>query len=283
MKKFDRNELLLQISQLPNEPGVYYFLSKEIESPLYIGKSIRIRDRVKSHLYHSKVSARESKLMQSTTHIDYNLTAGELGALLLESQEIKKLKPLYNKRLKKTKDIFYIQINKDKILWTPTITSKPSKNFQTQDEYFGIFSNKKQAELFLIELAKSHQLCLKVLNFEKTNRACFNYQLNKCRGACCGKETISSHNKRLYESLYIHKLYSWPYNGVISINEVSLDSQREDTHYIDQWCYLYSTSHFLSSNNEKIIQSQQKDISFDRDIYNIIRRYIASNPHMILL
>ena len=43
-------DLLAQIKNLPNEPGVYYFFSDEVKSPLYIGKSIKIRERVRARI-----------------------------------------------------------------------------------------------------------------------------------------------------------------------------------------------------------------------------------------
>ena len=255
-------DLLAQIKNLPNEPGVYYFFSDEIKSPLYIGKSIKIRERVKSHLYHSKVSARESKLMQRVTRIDYKLTAGELGALLLESREIKTHKPLYNRRLRKVKDIFFVSINKNQSLWTVDISSASVMNFDAKEEYFGTFASKKNAESFIIELAKAHRLCLKVLNIEKTLRPCFNFQLKKCNGVCCGKEPASLHNQRLYQSLAEHKLCSWPYKGVILIKEASLTSKKEDIHYIDRWRYLYSVSNISKENELHNCFSQQENVSY---------------------
>ena len=51
------------------------------------------------------------KLMRQVKHIDYQETAGELGALLLEASLVKKHMPIYNRRLRRQLCYFlYYQI-----------------------------------------------------------------------------------------------------------------------------------------------------------------------------
>ena len=44
------NHLKEAIQDLPNAPGVYVFHGEEGDLPLYIGKSVNLRNRVLSHL-----------------------------------------------------------------------------------------------------------------------------------------------------------------------------------------------------------------------------------------
>ena len=78
---------------LPQTTGVYIFFG-EGNFPLYIGKSINIRSRVLSHLRNPN----EKKMIAQALKIDFIETAGEIGALLLESQMIKEHSPLFNRR-----------------------------------------------------------------------------------------------------------------------------------------------------------------------------------------
>ena len=92
------------IKALPERPGVYIFYD-ENNTPLYIGKSTNIKERVLSHFTNDYTSTKEMNLVQQMTHIETITTAGELGALLLESQMIKKEQPIYNRQLRQQKKL----------------------------------------------------------------------------------------------------------------------------------------------------------------------------------
>lgn len=89
-----------QLEKLPDSPGVYYFRN-ENHVMLYIGKSIHIKQRVLSHFYALNRNARERKLAMAIHAIDCATIAGELSALLLESREIKRHNPRFNRRLRR--------------------------------------------------------------------------------------------------------------------------------------------------------------------------------------
>lgn len=76
------------IHDLPEAPGVYLFYG-ENDLPLYIGKSVNIRNRVLAHFGADHKSNKEMSLAQQLRRIDWIETAGELGALLLEARLIK--------------------------------------------------------------------------------------------------------------------------------------------------------------------------------------------------
>ena len=84
------------MAALPRSPGVYTFRG-EGRLPLYIGKSVDIRSRVMSHLR----AVDEVRMMSQTRRVDFIQTAGEIGALLLESRMIKTQHPLFNQRLRR--------------------------------------------------------------------------------------------------------------------------------------------------------------------------------------
>ena len=69
------------MDDLPAAPGVYIFHGDSETLPLYIGKSVNIRNRVLSHLRNEE----EARLLRQTRRISHIRTAGEVGALLLEA------------------------------------------------------------------------------------------------------------------------------------------------------------------------------------------------------
>ena len=88
------------LAALPRGAGVYIFQGAG-QLPLYIGKSVDIRARVLSHLR----APDEASMMAQTQRIDVIETAGEIGALLLESRLIKAQHPLFNQRLRRVRSL----------------------------------------------------------------------------------------------------------------------------------------------------------------------------------
>ena len=90
-----------EVNQIPSCSGVYAFYGSASDSvPLYIGKSIDLKKRVKSHYYQAKSQSKEKRMMSQVRSISVDETAGELGALLLEASLIKIYRPIFNRRLR---------------------------------------------------------------------------------------------------------------------------------------------------------------------------------------
>ncbi len=72
------------INNLPDSPGVYIFYDAQ-NTPLYVGKSINIKERVLSHFTSDHTSTKEMSLCSQVERIETLTTSCELGALLNES------------------------------------------------------------------------------------------------------------------------------------------------------------------------------------------------------
>ncbi|MEI6854328.1 MAG: exonuclease domain-containing protein, partial [Bacteroidota bacterium] len=83
------------LKKLPEDCGVYYFLDRD-QNIIYIGKSLNMYSRAMSH-FNTK-EKKGKKLLNELYNVDFVLTGSELIALLLESEEIKKHKPKYNRQ-----------------------------------------------------------------------------------------------------------------------------------------------------------------------------------------
>jgi DNA polymerase-3 subunit epsilon len=84
------------LTELPEEPGVY-IVRNAAGQPLYVGKSVGIRSRVRAHFQPS--APLEAWTAQSAS-VEARVCGSELGALVLECREIKRLRPPGNVRLK---------------------------------------------------------------------------------------------------------------------------------------------------------------------------------------
>jgi excinuclease UvrABC nuclease subunit len=95
---------------LPRCSGVYRFFDAA-GALLYIGKSVDIRSRVTQHINEGRKPGRHQRLMSQVRQVDCQMTAGEVGALLIENEAIKREVPLFNRRQRRLRR-----------LWTITLT-----------------------------------------------------------------------------------------------------------------------------------------------------------------
>lgn len=88
-----------QIEQLPKTPGVYYFLNQQ-GKVIYVGKAINIFSRVKSHFSNNKANKQKQDFVREIHKISFKEAATELMAQILESAEIRRIWPIYNRSQK---------------------------------------------------------------------------------------------------------------------------------------------------------------------------------------
>ena len=270
------------IEALPHHPGVYRFYGQKDEL-LYVGMSNDIRNRVLNHFTSSSLDPKELQLAQQTYRIDCQETAGELGALLLESKWVKELQPIYNRRLRRKSQLCSWQIDiKGQGAKPPKLVWAEGLDLGGDYEYFGLFGSKKQAQTKLRKIAEEQQLCNKVLGIEtkKGPGPCFGYQLHRCKGACVGDEPLEKHNARLLAALAKQKVKTWPYEGVIGIAEVAPDGVSKEIHIVDNWIYL-GTAH-TEEEIEEILNGDNQ-IQFDKDTYQLLEKHLKSRPEVISL
>lgn len=98
------------INNLPKSPGVYCFKDKKGRF-LYIGKAANIKERVKTHF--QQPSYRDDLFIKEVKKVGYTKTGSEIGALILETNLIKKYRPKFNVVWKDDKKYFYVGITKE--------------------------------------------------------------------------------------------------------------------------------------------------------------------------
>lgn len=246
------------LTQLPRTSGVYIFKGAG-KLPLYIGKSVDIRSRVMAHLR----AEDEAEMMSQTSQLEYIETAGEIGALLLESHLIKSHNPIFNVRLRRQRSLCTLQIEKQEGGWRPSIVSGQDLGLGKVDGLYGLFGSVHSAQSKLRELADQHRLCLGLLGLEKiSKRGCFGLQVKTCLGACVGHEERQAHDERMLAALTDMKVHAWPFDGAIELVEQS--GEWIQRHRIQDWRYLSTT---CSKSSALKVSVQQ---SFDLDTYKIL-------------
>lgn len=256
------------IQPLPDTPGVYLFYGTAGEL-LYIGKSRNIRTRVRGHF----ASRDEAWLSRRIRKIDYRETAGELGALLLESRLIKELRPLYNIAARRRRHLIvarrvalrggYAGIHLEEVEYLSPSETKP---------ILAIFKHRKQAMEYLAGIAKSHRLCPKLLRMEAGRGYCFGYHLAHCNGACMGEEEPAAYNSRFEEAFMERRIHAWPFNGSIDVEERRDGGSIREVFTIDNWCLL-SSRRFCGGEVEEHVSDGRR---FDYDTYKILYSHVMS-------
>src|SRR5512133_1045775 len=95
ISKLNPNLNLSKLENIPEEPGVYYFYNDRHDL-IYIGKSRNLQQRISTHLSNNTTN-RAMEMRDLISDIDWETTGSELIALLKESAEIKRNKPVYNR------------------------------------------------------------------------------------------------------------------------------------------------------------------------------------------
>jgi DNA polymerase-3 subunit epsilon len=260
------------VSALPDSPGVYLFYGS-LGELLYVGKSKTIRTRVRSHFS----SPEERRLCRKVYRIESRETAGELGALLLESQLIKELRPLHNVASRRRRRIIvarrstnphgYAVVNLEAVDYLDVKETEP---------ILGAFKHKTQAKEYLALIAKSHRLCPKLLRLEVARRYCFSYHLGQCGGACMGDEDVAGYNARVEAAFKARRIKAWPYEAGVTVEERSPHGSQREVFLIDNWCLVAS---FNSADDgfEKNLHTQHR---FDYDSYKILYSYLSDPQNL---
>jgi len=115
-------------------------------------------------------------------------------------------------------------------------------------------------------------LCPKLLGLEKSKGACFQHQLERCRGACIGTETVESYNKRFEKVFYKRRIRTWPYDGPIVVKD-EVDEYDGVAFVIDNWCLIKTFSYSGDQSTEEASET----VEFDYDAYKILSQYLLKN------
>jgi excinuclease Cho len=257
------------LKEIPALPGVYVFHGESETLPLYIGKSVNLRSRVLSHLR----TPDEASMLYQSKRISWTRTAGEVGALLLEAKMIKEHQPLFNKRLRRSRQLCSLLLTDNK----PEVVYAREIDFAHQPGLYGLFANRRAALETLKSIADEHQLCYGLLGLESLTRGrgCFRSALHRCAGACCGKESLESHQHRLITALERLQLVCWPWEGAIALKEESANLTQY--HIIRNWMWLGSVTSLEDAGS---LSRQQA--GFDHDGYKILCKPLLSNSTEII-
>lgn len=265
------------IDTLPETPGVYLFYG-ENAWPLYIGKSVNLRERVAAHFSQDWRSETDLRLSQEIRRIEHERTAGELGALLRESVLVKSRLPAHNRALRRKAESGIAEWVDGVLTFIPASGLEPER----LSGAFGPFASRASLRAALRQVAAEHRLCAMRLRLERRAAGpCFARQLKRCNGACVGAETPDVHDARLASALAPLAIPAWPMPGAACVRECSSDGERVDVHVFRDWCWL-GTAH--DDGELAAIAEAPPRAAFDPDVTRLLlHRYRAGTLTLLPL
>ncbi len=180
-----------EFDKLPAKPGVYYFHDAH-GHVIYVGKAINIKKRIAGHFTGEAREWNRSNIRNEIHSIRYELTGSELIALILESQEIRRLWPKYNLAQKYKVEEWGIYDYEDRngyLRFCVNTVARGTKALIT-------FSSKGDAWNFMWEKVREFDLCPKLSGLQLAKGLCFSHQSGTCKGACIGVESVKKYNKK---------------------------------------------------------------------------------------
>ncbi|WP_394748337.1 excinuclease ABC subunit UvrC [Spongiimicrobium salis] len=188
----------VQLSTLPNSPGVYQFYDAE-DKILYVGKAKNLKKRVSSYFTKKHEYGKTRVMVKKILNIKHIVVPTESDALLLENNLIKKYQPRYNVLLKDDKSYPWICIKKERF---PRIF--PTRRIiKDGSEYYGPYTSMKTVRI-LLDLIKSVyplRTCNYDLSHEKINagkyKVCLEYHLGNCKGPCENLQTEEEYHRQI--------------------------------------------------------------------------------------
>lgn len=270
LKEINTNLDKSVIKKLPQEPGVYYFYNDKDEL-IYVGKSINIHDRVLSHLTNNS-SKRAIEMRNNIADIGFETTGNELIALLLESDEIKKHKPHYNRAQRRNNFPWGLYLSKDEKGYFRLKIEKNDK----EDLPLTSFNSQLSAKSHLFTLSEAFTLCQKLCGLFDTKGACFHYNIKQCNGACVEKESPEKYNLRVLQATEPYRLHK---TSFLIIDKGRHDGEKaivgmENGKYLGFGFIDFELNGNLSVDD---LKSGLKSYPDNRDIQQIIRSYLKNN------
>lgn len=257
-----------QLDNLPPTPGVYYFYNSK-GKVVYVGKAVNIFKRVKSHFSNNKPNKQKQDFLRDIYRISYKECATELMAHILESTEIRRLWPIYNRSQRGYLPRFGLFVYEDQQGFKRFIIEKAKQNFKPLFTFNTII----EGHQWLREIIDEFDLC---------PRLCYLAKVADCgdgpdeNGDCSVHKKPAKYNKKVDEATaWIDKhMPTFAYLD-IGINE------NEESCILIKGGNLYGMGYINNRDSLKNIHllEQQLEPMQDNDfIRNLVYKHAAQFP-----
>jgi DNA polymerase-3 subunit epsilon len=186
-----------QVAALPDTPGVYYFHDRK-DKVVYVGKAVDIRARVVSHFSNNSTSRRKQEFMRQVHRVSCRPLGSDLVASVVESVEIRRLWPAFNRSQKRWDFPFGIYAYEDRRGIIRLAIDRRRKHLTPLVTVPSLL----EGHALLRRHARQHALCPKCCWLQTDDDACIGRADGQCRGVCTGEEPAAIYNERVLEAIH---------------------------------------------------------------------------------
>jgi excinuclease ABC subunit C len=224
LKDLDRLESRLK--EIPAEPGIY-FMREVNGNILYIGKSKKLRARIRSYFRDiQNHSPRIALMVQQVADIEFIVTDTEAEALALEANLIKQHQPHFNVLLKDDKKYPYVCITWSEDYPRIFITRKRRANNE-KDRYYGPYVDTHLLRSTLGIVKRVFPLRQRPRPLFK-DRPCLNYDIGRCPGVCQALITPEDYRKTVQK---VAMIFQGRTGELLDILQKQMDKAAEDLNF----------------------------------------------------
>jgi excinuclease ABC subunit C len=222
----DAEGLENRLKEIPAVPGVY-LMRDEGDRILYIGKSKRLRNRVRSYFRDSQnLSPRIAMMVQQVREIEFIATDTEAEALALEANLVKQHQPYFNVLLKDDKKYPYLCITWSEEYPRIFITRKRRAG-NPKDRYYGPYVDTGALRSTLHLIKRIFPLRQRPQPLFK-DRPCLNYDIGRCVGVCQGLISAEDYRKMMQK---VAMIFQGRTQELIDLLEPQMAQAAEDLNF----------------------------------------------------
>ena len=180
-------EFALKLKNLPDSPGCY--LMKSGGEVIYVGKAVNLKNRVRQYFQSGKHHTPKVRAMvEHVDDFDIVLVDGEMEALALELNLIKRYRPRYNILLKDDKHFPYIRIDMAQDFPRPELVRRQQRDGA---RYFGPYKGATAVRevLDVVRMVFPVRTCTRAIDPGRPRRPCVHHEIGQCLAPCAGKVT----------------------------------------------------------------------------------------------
>lgn len=222
----DSERLESRLKEIPAVPGVY-LMRDEGDRILYIGKSKKLRNRVRSYFRESQnLSPRIAMMVQQVREIEFIATDTEAEALALEANLVKQHQPHFNVLLKDDKKYPYLCITWSEKYPRIFITRKRRAG-SVKDRYYGPYVDTGALRSTLHLIKRIFPLRQRPQPLFK-DRPCLNYDIGRCVGVCQGLTSPEEYEKIIQK---VAMIFQGRTQELLDILEPQMEQAAEDLNF----------------------------------------------------
>jgi len=258
------------VDALPQCPGVYYF-HDEKGKVIYVGKAKNLKKRVCSHFTGNNPGPQRQEFLRNIHNITFEVCGTELVAFVLESVEIKRLWPKYNRSLKRFEHAFSLYAFEDQRGYLRLAVDKHRKMTGAIYSCNTLFEGRS----ILLQLIDTFQLCPKLCFIQNNSAGCTGENAGNC--ACEGHESLEDYNERV--TLAINQLNkALP---TFAIRDAGRTDEEHSCLLIEKGKFygMGYISHYYNDNSLEQLKEQLKPYPGNDYIRNMVDNYAVKFPN----